>query len=166
MNWVIHRFRLVAFSPFCMRPLRGYLCIVQDSWGLGVADSTLLFEMEVTNGDPPDVPCSESATGLPLRFDSLTIVSVPAGLPPTSFSDPIADCAELSSNAKLDSPSSIGCLSVVITSAISQAGVSLQEPAENLITALNLEDPLAFSTVVETFLRSCVEARRLRVAIS
>jgi len=122
--------------------------------------------MEVTNGDPPDVPCSPSATGLPLRFDSLTIVSVPAELPPTSFGDTIEDYAGLSSNAKLDSPSFVGCLSVVITSAISQAGVSLQEPAENLITALNLDYPPAFSTVVETYLRSCVEAQRLRVVIS
>jgi len=108
VNSVIDRFRVVAFSPFCMRLLRRYLCIVLDSCGLGVADSTLSFEMEVTNGDPPDVPCSESATGLPLRFDLLTIVSVPAVLPPTSFGDSIADCAGLSSSAKLDSPSSVG----------------------------------------------------------
>jgi len=81
--------------------------------------------MEVPNGDPPDVPYSGSATGLPPGFDFLTIVNVPAGLPPTSFGDPIVDCVGLSSNAKLDSPSSVGCLSVVITSTISRAAVSL-----------------------------------------
>jgi len=85
-----------------MRPLRGYICIIPDSWGLGIADSTLSFEKQVPNRDPPDVLFSESAIGRPFRFDSLTIVRVPPVLSLTSFGDLIAECVGLSSNAKID----------------------------------------------------------------
>jgi len=153
-NWVIDRFRLVAFSPFCVRPLRGYLFIVLDFCGLGNAPSTLPFDMEVPNGNPPDVPWFESVTGLLLKYELLTIICVPAGQSLVSFGDSIADREGLLSNATLDSPASVGCLSVVISLVVSRPGVSLEEPAENLITALNLDDPLVFLTIVETFLRS------------
>jgi len=192
VNWVIGRFRLVPVSPFCLsysRLLCGYLFIIPDSLGLDVADSSFPQEIYVSKGDPLDVPWFQSAFDLILRMGLLTtlsiwrLVGVPAVLLPVSLCDPIADCVGLFSNATFASapdlffwlvwqvsfsiPVSLNHLSFVNLSATSwTVAFTENELAENLITILNLDNSLAFSTVVETFFRSWVESQCLRVSTS